>query len=162
MSKIQHRYLLGALTAIDALQNGRVLVPAREGKPPVRERALKLSAMTGVKLSRLRRTLTPLWDDASQHRDKLVADMALCEEDGTVKRAPDGSALFADPDIEKECLALLREFDAAEVLVMESLKLSDFVRKERDDMGKVYETSDLEAWIIDALADLIEDAAPPE
>ena len=153
--KITTADALNALEAIHMLQQGITRVVGGE---QVHEPPLKLPGETGLKLRRLKRELKTIAEDYQEERNNLLKRHAELDEKGEVVSIGSGksrAAKFPTPEAEAAFLEEQERLQEAEVEISDSLCLRDLRRKERDASGKVYETDDIEGFLIDLLGPLM-------
>lgn len=158
MPTLKHQELEDALGAILTLVLGRARV---EGGGVVRDAPTKLSGMTGVKLSRLKRKVLEAYQDLQEQRTALQKRHATLTEKGELKKDAAGHVVYPTPEAEADYRAELKELMEATVEILDSVTLADFRRRERDETGRVSETDDIEPDIIDGLGALLVVVDPP-
>lgn len=150
MVEITNTELLYANEGIKILQNG---IPTKSGgvTPP-----LKFSMDTALKLRRITREIKTLLGDYDEKRNEILGEHSEKDEAGQFK-LKDGSVIFLSPEDKAAAEEKLDALGNVKVPFNEVLVPKDFVRKERDDTGKVYEVDDIEAFIVELLGPLLQE-----
>jgi len=130
-----------------------LLLLAAEG---VRElQSERLSSVVGIKLRRISRELSQAIKDMDEERLECLKRFAEVGEDGELVAAENGNAKFKSAEAAKEFQEILIEIFSAETEIKDHITPSDFVRKIRDESGKVHEIDDVPGSVIEKLGDLI-------
>lgn len=160
MPIIQNKYLEGALGAVVALIHGSV-IPGEfheDGRVPKRRDPPKLEGMAKVRLARLRRELEPKQQDVANERIAVAKKHCHVDDDGNPKAVKvtkgwkkKGEFDFLSEESREACIQETEAILKDEVEIKQTIALSDFRRRERDPDGRVFETDEVDGWIIESL-----------